>query len=661
MVAARLTRESDVSVDPAHPSLPTMRCSAIVIVSLAATACASRQPEPLLSPVPTPAPVAAAPVVDTTRRDSIVTPVVSDSEVVRRAAAIFDGVPAVTTPEPSGPKVLDGPTWDIDVRSYETHDQVSQWVGIFTGRARGYIERSVSRGTRYDAMLRRKFREAGLPEDMTYLALIESSYLTSAYSRAAAVGMWQFMAPTARGIGMRVDWWIDERRDPIRATEGAIDFLTDLHNAYGSWYLAAAAYNGGPGRVSRGLRRFSDEMDGAEGEDQFFALAEQKYLPRETKAYVPKLIAAAIVAKEPARYGMRIDTLPPYVYDSVNVAGGASLAGVAKAAGTTLDVIRELNPHILRGVTPPSEVFEVRVPLGTAAGFNAAFNRLGESDRQGWREVRLGEARSAQALAEEAGVPLKSLRWINPRLAVDRRGRFPAGTLLRVPTTDAVAGARDVPDPSLVGTSSRGVTGGGSANSSDRLVAQRVRVRRGETLASIARRSGVSVKQLRALNGLSSGRVRAGQVLVVRRPSRKSIEAARRAASARSRSVATEQRCTTRIVRVRGKRRSVRSCAAVPATVRETEVRTERKCTNRVVRVRGKRRTVTSCTDRGVAPRVAPTPRQRGSSSAKAAPSRRGRTSSARPGSSTRRGTAKKAAPRRGRPAASAPKKKARR
>ena len=258
-------------------------------------------------------------------RDTVVAAIVSDSEVVTRAAAIFDGVPAATPS--SGPMAPDArATWDIDVRSYETHEMVAQYVGIFTGRGKQYMERGMSRGTRYDAMLRRKFRESGLPEDMTYLALIESSYLPHAYSKAAAVGMWQFMAPTARGIGMRVDWWVDERRDPMRATDGAIDFLTDLHDAYGSWYLAAAAYNGGPGRVSRGLKRFSEAMDGSEGEDRFFALAEQRYLPSETKAYVPKLIAAAMVAKEPARYGLRVDTLPAFEYDSVNVVGGTPWA-----------------------------------------------------------------------------------------------------------------------------------------------------------------------------------------------------------------------------------------------------------------------------------------------------------------------------------------------
>ena len=554
------------------------RRSSIAVLCLAA-GCAPVRPDPVLAPQPVaPPPLAQsatpASAADTARRDTVDVPaVVSDSEVVTRAAAIFDGVPAapvrVSDVIPVGPAAPGDAraTWDIDVRSYETHQAVAQYVGVFTGRAREYMQRSISRGTRYDAFLRKKFRESGLPEDMTYLALIESSYLPNAYSRAAAVGMWQFMAPTARSVGMRVDWWVDERRDPMRATEGAVDFLTDLHRAYGSWYLAAAAYNGGPGRVSRGLRRFSDEMDGAEGEDRFFALAEQKYLPSETKAYVPKLIAAAMVAKEPLRYGLRVDTLPAFEYDSVEVPAGTALAAVGQAAGATVDEMKDLNPHFLRGVTPPGEVSEVRIPLGSAERFREGYGRMSAGDRAGWHELRVSTARSAQSIADEAGVPLKSLFWVNPNLSLARRGMVRAGTLLRVPTSLAVAGARDVPNPSIARM-------GGSSRPAEVLVSQRVRVRRGESLTSVARRSGVSVAQLRALNGIKGNRLRAGQVLVVKRPSKRALDAARRSAAARARtSERAGQRCTTRMVRVKGKRRAVRSCVAVPRPSASTSKR----------------------------------------------------------------------------------------
>lgn len=490
------------------------------------------------------------------RRDSLGR-VISEADVERGAAAIFGQLPAGGDSADAAVALAAGDaraTWDIDVRSYETHRRVGMWVDVFTGRLRDFTQRAMSRGTRYDAMLRRRFREAGLPEDMTYLALIESAYNPHAYSRAAAVGMWQFMSGTARGVGMRVDHWVDERRDPVRATEGAIDFLTDLHEAYGSWYLAAAAYNGGPGRVSRGLARFADELEGAEGDDRFFALADQKYLPTETKDYVPKLIAAALVAKEPQRYGLAVDTQPVFAYDSVVVAGGVPLAAIARAAGTTLDRITDLNPHFLRGVTPPGEEAEVRLPVGTAAVFGPAFLALPEEQKRGWRDLRLDALRSVTAIADAEGIPLRALRWYNPRLAVDRRGRVRAGTVLRIPTTDALAAARDVPDPSLERYRR-------AASPEAALVAQRHRVRRGETLGGIARRYGVSVAQLRKLNSVPGGRVRTGQVLVVRRPSKAAQARARREAAA-SRARGSAARCTTKVVRGRnGKKRTVRSCA----------------------------------------------------------------------------------------------------
>ena len=528
---------------------------------LSAVGCATRTPAPVLAAGTLPdvrsqagrasSTATAGAATDAGSTDTSVP--VSGSELVQRAASIF-AEPSASAG--SGPMdAAARATWDIDVRSYETHSMVSQYIGIFTGRARGYMERSMSRGTRYDAMLRRKFRESGLPEDMTYLALIESSYMPHAYSRAAAVGMWQFMAPTARGVGMRVDWWVDERRDPMRSTQGAIDFLTDLHDAYGSWYLAAAAYNGGPGRVSRGLKRFSEEMDGSEGEDRFFALAEQKYLPSETKEYVPRLIAAAMVAKEPVRYGLRVDTLPEFSYDSVNVPAGTALGVVARAAGVPVETITDLNPHFLRGITPPDGTSEVRLPIGVSPTFAAAFALVPAAERLGWSEVRYGSPRSLQAVAEMAGVPAKAIRWMNPRLSIDRRGRIPAGVMVRIPTALAVVAARDVPDPSLVRTSSSG----GS------LVAKRVRVRSGESLSSVARRSGISVAQLRKMNGLKSSRVRAGQMLVVRRPSRSAVLAARRTAAARnprSMSVSAGPQCKARVVTVKGKRRTVTACPA---------------------------------------------------------------------------------------------------
>ena len=278
--------------------------------------------------------------------------VASSEEVARTVLAVFGDAAALRVSTTFAADLE--PEWDLDVRSYETHERVAHYVDLFSGSARERFEDRLSRGTRYDEMIRSKLRAGGLPEDLKYLALIESGFDPNAYSRAAAVGMWQFMSSTARDVGLRVDWWVDERRDPALSTDAAVRFLTELQKQFGgSLYLAAAAYNGGPGRVSRGLSKFADEMGEVEGEDRFFALADQNYLKAETKNYVPQLIAAALVAKMPQLYGLEIRAETTYAYDSLLMNPGTSLAAVSAASGATVSEIRDLNGALLRGTTPP--------------------------------------------------------------------------------------------------------------------------------------------------------------------------------------------------------------------------------------------------------------------------------------------------------------------
>ncbi|HEX4469480.1 MAG TPA: lytic transglycosylase domain-containing protein, partial [Gemmatimonadaceae bacterium] len=210
---------------------------------------------------------------------------VSASEVSQRAAEVFgdSGTTTAKSAASSDSSGREGPSWDIDVHSYETTSRVEHYLRVFSGSARDHIIAQLEEGSRYEPMIRAKMRAGGLPEDMYYLALIESGFDPNAYSRAAAVGMWQFMASTARDMGMRVDWWVDERRDPVRSTTAAVGFIKGLREQLGSLYLAAAAYNGGPGRIARGLTRYADDLEGTTGDDRFFALADKDFLPRETR------------------------------------------------------------------------------------------------------------------------------------------------------------------------------------------------------------------------------------------------------------------------------------------------------------------------------------------------------------------------------------------
>jgi membrane-bound lytic murein transglycosylase D len=348
------------------------------------------------------------------------------------------------------PVVADiGPVWDIDVHSYETHERVQHFVGLFSGTVRDEFAKGLQRETRYGPLIRQKLRDRGLPEDMMYLALVESWYDPNAFSKAAAVGIWQFMAGTARGVGLRVDWWVDERRDPVRSTEGAVRLLSGLRTQFGSLYLAAAAYDGGDGRVSRGLVRYADQLDGVEGEDRFFSLAATKFLRPETRDYVPKIIAAALVGKEPLRYGVTVDSLPQLVFDTVRVPGETPLAAVANATGTTAEAVRELNFHLVRGMTPPGDAMWVRVPPGSAAVFDERFAALAPEERAGVTRVHSKKGDSMFSIAHAHGLTTKQLGWYNPKVSRLKSGNLVAGQEILVPAAATLRVAADVPNPAL--------------------------------------------------------------------------------------------------------------------------------------------------------------------------------------------------------------------
>ena len=206
----------------------------------------------------------------------------------------------------------------------------------------------LERSGRFTPMMRAILKEHDMPEDLVYLALIESGFNCSAYSRAAAVGPWQFIRGTGRRYGLRIDYWVDERRDPVKSTHAAAKYLGDLYAEFGSWYLAAAGYNAGEGKVRRALKRYNA--------DDFWSISQGRryYLKRETRQYVPKMIAAAIIAKNPEKYGFKeIRYWEPLAYDTVKVHSGTSLGVAAKLAGIQTKELVQLNPELRRWCTPP--------------------------------------------------------------------------------------------------------------------------------------------------------------------------------------------------------------------------------------------------------------------------------------------------------------------
>lgn len=258
----------------------------------------------------------------------------------------------------------------------EVNERVEYWMERFSTDERVAFEGLLAREGLYAEMIRAKLAERGMPEELVYLAMIESGFSADARSHRSATGMWQFMSGTARAYGLRVDAYVDERRDPIRATDAALAYLARLYERYGSWYLAAAAYNAGPSRVSRALRRHASAREGDEA--LYWEIVD--HLPRETANYVPRLLAVTRLARSSESLGFEFELASPYAFDVVWVPGGTSLAKVAEGLGVDVADVRGLNPHLIRGVTPPAEVFPLRVPVGRESTVVAALSPARRAD-----------------------------------------------------------------------------------------------------------------------------------------------------------------------------------------------------------------------------------------------------------------------------------------
>lgn len=248
-------------------------------------------------------------------------------------------------------------TFDIPMTMNE---KVEIYIHYFTNRIRDKFSTWLGRSEMYLPMMKKTFREKGLPEDLTYLVLIESGFNNKAYSRAKATGQWQFMKGTGKRYGLRIDRWIDERRDPEKATEAAAEYLGDLYGLFNDWHLAAAGYNAGEGKIGRAIKKYKT--------DNFWQLSQPKYkyLRRETKDYVPKLIAAAMIAKEPAKYGFDdIEYHPSLAYEKVTINRMTDMTDIARAAECSLEDIQILNPALKTKFTPPNYPdYELNVPMG---------------------------------------------------------------------------------------------------------------------------------------------------------------------------------------------------------------------------------------------------------------------------------------------------------
>jgi len=367
--------------------------------------------------------------------------------------------------------------------------QVLAWIEQYQGPWRAWFAGSLRRSGRWVERFREIFAEEGIPRDLVYMAHVESGFKTSAYSRARARGIFQFIASTGRRYGLVVDWWVDERADPEKSCRAAAAYLRDLYAEFGDWYLALAAYNAGEGRVRRAIRR-------ARSRD-FWVLSRRRLLRRETRNYVPAILAATLISKDPRSFGFG-DVVPeePERYELVTVPTPTDLEILARCARTDVATLRRLNPALRRHQTPPHwPDFPLKVPPGHAKGFAEALAKIPPEKRIVRIEYRVRRGDTLSRIARRHGTTIRAIQQAN---GMGRRTLLHPGQVLVIPRGPAPPEPRR---PARIGPDGTTI------------------VRRGDTLSRIARRFGVTVRDLQRWNGLGrSTRIVAGQRLRVRPP-----------------------------------------------------------------------------------------------------------------------------------------------
>ena len=423
----------------------------------------------------------------------------SEEEINTAIAAVDDEAEAATPGSSSQPSTVgDEISHALSQKMpLEINDDVERWLDFFTAKDRSRFQRFLERGERYKGPIMALLREQGVPTEIYYQAMIESGFATGATSRAHAVGVWQFMKETGRRYGLRVDSYVDERRDPMRSTIAAALYMKDLYNVFQSWYLAIAAYNAGEGRIMNTIMRAKTR--------DFWTMVKMKVLPNETLNYIPKFLAATLIGHNPKQYGFEeLAGEAPVQLVSVAVPSPVRLADIASLTGMTASVLAEYNPHLLRGITPPGvNTYRIWVPMEEAAGIESLNERLSALRIRGLRSLSSREAATqhtvvqGESLAKIAalhGLSVRQLKHLNHL----RAGRVTPGTILAL---------------TAAGPNRGGAVVQGNAAGPEQA---RYRVRSGDSLNSIARRFGVSISELKRLNGLKRNSIAAGQVLRLR-------------------------------------------------------------------------------------------------------------------------------------------------
>src|ERR1700736_4156189 len=357
------------------------------------------------------------------------------------------------------------------------NDEVLSFLNFFqTPRGRAIVETGLRRAGRYRGMIARVLSEEGVPQDLIYLAQAESAFQPTALSRAGARGMWQFVAYRGQEYGLRHTWWLDERQDPEKATHAAAQHLRDLYHMFGDWYLAMAAYNCGPGNVQKAIERT--------GYADFWELYRRNVLPKETKNYVPIILALTLIAKDAAHYGIQVEPEAPVPTDVVKPGRAIDLRLVAETIDVDVETLRALNPSLLRLASPDDPSFELHLPVGAAEKFSAEIADIPADKWVSWRRHRVEAGETLTSIAKKYHVTPAAIAEANN---LEHRASLGAGEKLIIPATQSQSEVKR------------------------RLVSYRVR--RGDTLLGIADRYSVSPDDVRKWNRLKSNHVNRGMVL----------------------------------------------------------------------------------------------------------------------------------------------------
>jgi membrane-bound lytic murein transglycosylase D len=385
-------------------------------------------------------------------------------------------------------------------------DPVAGYIYYFSTRGRGTLERALARSGLYHDMIQRVLKEEGVPQDLIYLAQAESGFHPLALSRAGARGMWQFMASRAKGYGLERDWWVDERQDPEKSTRAAAHHLKDLYNEFGDWYLAMAAYNSGPGTVQNAVKRT--------GYADYWQLYKRNVLPKETRNYVPIILAVTIMAKNPRQYGLdNVATEKPIPYDAVNIDYPVDLRLVAECVDVSASTLQDLNPSLLRLTTPKDREFELHLPAGTKDRYLSAITAIPPDMRVWWHYHKVAPGDTLTSVARAFHTSPQAIVQANNLDGVEN---LPVEGELIIPVAPGKHPADEGASYSRRATS--------------------YKVRKGDTVQTVADNFGVPPAMVRRWNHLKGDSVRGRRVLYVHLPVAPDASESRQAVSAKSHS-----------------------------------------------------------------------------------------------------------------------------